>query len=183
MRTGTSLFHHGGQSAYKASKSLLAERSLPPNLELVRLDANSPSQLIEGTVKLCQNVGLSTMPGEVMRGEALPGACFVALNGKGMPVATASSYAMHAKGTPREKEAFWGVLATHEDFRGQGLAGILGAIVIEHMWEEQGMRGFNTGIKADNLASRAACAKLAVLDTAWVTLFCFDDSVLNLLES
>ena len=179
MRTASSLFHRGGQEAYDASKKLLAERSLPSGLELVRLEANSSAELVEATVDLCQQVGLSTMPGEVMRGQILPGVCYVALNAEGQPVATASSYAMHAPKTPRDSEAFWGVLATHTDFRGLGLAGVLGARAIEYMWEKKGMRGFNTGIKSDNLASRAACAKLGVSDTDWATLFCFDDTVLS----
>ena len=82
-------------------------------------------------------------------------------------------------GTPRSKEAFWGVLATREDHRGRGLAGWLGARAIQHMWEYEGMRGFNTGIKEDNAASLAACAKLGIRRSDLVTLFCFDDATLS----
>ena len=32
------------------------------------------------------------------------------------------------------------------------------------------MRVFNAGIKAENLASQAACAKLGVLNTGWVAV-------------
>lgn len=182
MRTATSLFYRGGRVAYESSKSLLTQRQMPSDLKMERLAPDSPLELVEATVQLCQSVGLSTMPGEIMRGAVLPGVCYVALNEIGEPVATASSYAMHTAGSPRESEAFWGVLATHEAYRGRGLAGFLGAKAIEYMWEEKGMRGFNTGIGADNKASQAACTKLGVVQTDWVTLFCFDDSVLTSLQ-
>ena len=110
-----------------------------------------------------------------MRGTVLPGINLVATDKEGTPVATAASYAMHGAETPRATEAFWGVLATREDYRGRGLAAWLGALAIEHMWENEGMRAFNTGIKSENLASQAACAKLGILETEWVTAFSFDD--------
>ena len=176
FRTAESLFHRGGQAAYEASKSLLASKPAPADLRIMALDRSTPSDTIRATVELCQTCGLSSMPGEVMRGIASPGINLVALGPDGVPVATAASYAMHAPDTPKAREAFWGVLATREDYRGRGLAAWLGAMAIVHMWENEGMRGFNTGIKAENAASRAACAKLGIVDTDWVTAFCFDDA-------
>ncbi len=175
LRTAQSQYHRGGRAAYEASKALLSSRSVPKGLSIVRLNATTPKALIQATVELCQSCGLTTMPGDVMRGSVIPGINLIAVDTSGVPVATAASYAMHAPNTPRATEAFWGVLATHEDYRGQGLAGLLGAMAIEYMWENAGMRAFNTGIKAENLASQAACAKLGVLNTDWVTAFCFDD--------
>jgi hypothetical protein len=175
LRTAQSQFHRGKHAVYEASKALLRSRSTPKNLSIIRLDKATPKALIKATVDLCQACGLSAMPGEVMRGDVIPGINLVAVDASGAPVATASSYAMHAPDTPRATDAFWGVLATREDHRGQGLAALLGATTIEYMWENEGMRAFNTGIKADNLASQAACAKLGVINTDWVTAFCFDD--------
>ncbi|MBF9031083.1 GNAT family N-acetyltransferase [Rhodobacterales bacterium HKCCE3408] len=176
LRTAQSWFHRGGQAAYEASKALLHGSPPPEHLTITRLDGSTPNSLIKATIELCQKCGLSSMPGEVMRGRVIPGVNFVATDSSGVPVATAGSYAMHAPHTPRATEAFWGVLATREDHRGQGLAARLGAMAIEHMWETKGMRAFNTGIKPENLASQAACAKLGVLNTEWVTAFCYDDA-------
>lgn len=178
FRTAQSQYHRGGQAAYEASKTYLQTRPAPMGLSVVRLDAHTPDALVEATVELCQSCGLNSMPGEVMRGNVLPGINLVATDDRGTPVATAASYAMHGAGTPRASEAFWGVLATREDYRGRGLAAWLGALAIEHMWENEGMRAFNTGIKSENLASQAACAKLGILETEWVTAFCFDDEML-----
>ncbi len=175
FRTAQSLYHRGGRAAYEASQSLLKRKALPSDLEVVQLDFSTPENIIRATVDLCEACGLSSMPGEVMRGAIIPGVNLVALDRSGTPVATAASYAMHAQNTPRENEAFWGVLATREYRRGQGIAAWLGALAIKHMWEVEGMRAFNTGIKAENLASQAACAKLGILNTDWVTTFCFDD--------
>ena len=179
LRTAQSQYHRGGRTAYEASKALLSSRPTPKNLSIARLDTMTPKALIRATIELCQSCGLTAMPGEIMRGNVIPGVNLIATDVSGAPVATASSYAMHAPNTPRATEAFWGVLATREDYRGQGLAGLLGAMAIEYMWENTGMRAFNTGIKAENLASQAACAKLGVLNTDWVTAFCFDDERLG----
>ncbi|AXI47844.1 hypothetical protein C1J03_18620 [Sulfitobacter sp. SK012] len=175
LRTAQSLYHRGGRAAYEASKTLLNSKTAPENLTISRLDATTPETVIKATVELCQSCGLSAMPGEIMRGSVIPGINLIATDVSGTPVATAASYAMHAPDTPRATEAFWGVLATQKDYRGQGLAARLGALAIVYMWENEGMRAFNTGIKAENLASQAACAKLGVLNTDWVTAFCFDD--------
>jgi hypothetical protein len=179
LRTAKSQYHRGERAAYEVSKALLSSRPTPKNLSVVRLDATTPKALIRATIELCQSCGLTAMPGEIMRGSVIPGINLIATDVNGAPVATASSYAMHAPNTPRATEAFWGVLATREDYRGQGLAGLLGAMAIEYMWENAGMRAFNTGIKAENLASQAACAQLGVLNTDRVTAFCFDDARLS----
>jgi hypothetical protein len=175
FRAAKSQYHRGGRAAYEASKTYLETKPTPTDLSVTRLDADTPKALVEATVELCQSCGLNSMPGEVMRGTVLPGINLVATDDQGTPVATAASYAMHGAATPRASEAFWGVLATREDYRGRGLAAWLGALAIEHMWENEGMRAFNTGIKSENLASQAACAKLGILETEWVTAFCFDD--------
>ena len=179
FRTAQSLFCSGGEASYQASRSLLDNGTPPEGVTIELLSERSPDTLIEATLALCQACGLSAMPGEIMRGSVLPGINLVARDAAGAPVAPAASYAMHAPGTPRAKEAFWGVLATRAAHRGRGLAGWLGARAIQHMWEHEGMRGFNTGIKEDNAASLAACAKLGIRRSDLVTLFCFDDATLS----
>ncbi|MEM9700641.1 MAG: GNAT family N-acetyltransferase [Pseudomonadota bacterium] len=178
FRTGQSLFCRVGQAAYDASKSLLHSGAPPESVTIEPLTDRSSDTLVEATVALCQACGLSAMPGEIMRGSVLPGINLVAKDAAGAPVATAASYAMHAPGTRRAKEAFWGVLATRDDHRARGLAGWLGALAIQHMWEHAGMRVFNTGVKEDNAASLAACAKLGIRRSDLVTLFCYDDATL-----
>jgi len=175
FRTAQSQYHRGAEGAYDASKGLLARRDVPQDLSVIRLDVATPKETVAATAELCVSCGVTPMPGEIMRGTVLKGATLVALDAQKAPVATASSFAMHAPDSPRATDAFWGVLATREDRRGQGLAALLGAMAIVHMWENEGMRGFNTGIKAENLASQAACSKLGVVNTDMVTAFCFDD--------
>ena len=87
-------------------------------------------------------------------------------------VATASSYLMHHPSSPRAKDAFWGMLATREDRRGERIALMLGAQSIVHMWERHGARGFMTGVRADNPSSQALCRKLGVGATEWIYASC-----------
>jgi hypothetical protein len=79
--------------------------------------------------------------------------------------ATASSHAT---------DAFWGMLATRQDRRGERIALLLGAKAIAHMWERHGARGFITGVRANNASSQALCIKLGVTSTNWIYAECMD---------
>jgi hypothetical protein len=114
------------------------------------------------------------VPGSVMRGHACAGICLVATDQNGRAVATASSYMIHHPSSRRAKDAFWGMLATRNDRRGERVALLLGARAIVHMWERHGARGFMTGIRADNAPSRALCSKLGVGSTDWIYASCID---------
>lgn len=110
----------------------------------------------------------------MMRGQAQKGICFVATDQDQRPVATASSYMIHHPSSPRARDAFWGMLATREDRRGERIALLLGAQAIIHMWERHGARGFMTGVRADNSPSQALCNKLRVSATSWIYAGCVD---------
>ena len=110
--------------------------------------------------ELCQGCDVMPVPGSIMRAKAPKGICLVATDQNRRPVATASSYIIHHPSSPRAKDAFWGMLATLEDRRGEIIALLLGAQAIVHMWERHGARGFMTGVRADNSSSRALCNRL-----------------------
>lgn len=152
----------GGRQAYETCKAIVADVPLPGDLRLKRLSADSPAALVLATAELSVECGVMPMPGRQMRGLANPGLCLVAVDASGAPVATGSSYRYTHPDSDYRDYAFWGVLATRPDRRGQKLAMIMGANAIVRMWEEFGMRGFTTGVKADNPASMAVCARQGV---------------------
>ena len=152
----------GGREAYERCKAMVANWPLPADLRLERLSADSSAELVRATAELSVDCGVMPMPGRQMRGLANPGVCLVAVDASGAPVATGSSYRYTHPDSDYSEYAFWGVLATRPDRRGQKLAMILGANAIVRMWEEFGMRGFTTGIKVDNPASLAVCARQGV---------------------
>jgi hypothetical protein len=123
----------GGRQAYENCKALMAEIPLPGDLRLKRLSADSPAALVRATAELSMDCGVMPMPGRQMRGLANPGLCLVAVDADGAPVATGSSYRYTHPDSDYRDYAFWGMLATRPDRRGQKLAVILGATAIVRM--------------------------------------------------
>jgi len=164
----------GGETALAASRRAVQDFALPADLTLSALDASTPRDLIREVAELCESCDVMPVPGPIMRGQARKGICLVAIDRHRRPVATASSYMIHDPASPHAKDAFWGMLATREDRRGEKIALLLGARAIVHMWERHGTRGFMTGVRADNSSSRALCNKLGVHATDWIYASCID---------
>lgn len=169
----------GGQEALQASRALLGRRPLPADLEVVAINADTSRELVARVAELCQSCDVSPLPGAAMRGGVRPGVCLAALDRKGEPVATGASFMSHHPESPRAAHAFWGMLATRSDRRGEGIALLLGAMAIDHMWRNHGARSFITGVRAGNASSRALCEKLGVLPTQWIYAWCMDPSILG----
>ena len=164
----------GGEAALEASHEALQHFSLPPDLRVSIIDVRTPRDLLAEVGELCQSCDVMPVPGSIMRGQVRNGVCLVATDQDGRPVATASSYMLHHPSSPRAKDAFWGMLATREDRRGQRIALLLGAQAIIHMWEHHGARGFMTGVRSNNASSGALCDKLGVRPTEWIYASCMD---------
>jgi hypothetical protein len=164
----------GGESAVAASRRVQEDFGLPPDLSISAIDADTPREVVGDVAALCQSCDVMPVPGSIMRGQARKGICLVATDEDRRPVATASSYMIHHPSSAHAKDAFWGMLATREDRRGERIGLLLGAQAIIHMWERHGARGFMTGVRADNLSSQALCRKLGVSDTNWIYASCID---------
>jgi hypothetical protein len=164
----------GGEAALAASRRARADLALPTDLSICAIGADTPRELVGAVAALCQSCDVMPVPGSIMRGQAQRGICLVATDREGSPVATASSYLIHHRSSPRARDAFWGMLATREDRRGERIALLLGAQAIVHMWEQHGARGFMTGVRADNASSQALCRKLGVNATDWIYASCID---------
>ena len=164
----------GGEAALAASRKAREDSALPADLSVSAIDASTPREMVREVAALCQSCDVMPVPGSIMRGQAREGICLVATDRDGRPVATASSYMIHHPSSPRAKDAFWGMLATRKDRRGERIALLLGARAIVHMWERHGARGFMTGVRADNSSSQALCNKLGVSATDWIYAACID---------
>jgi hypothetical protein len=167
----------GGDAAFAASRRAQEDLALPADLRMSAIDASTPRELVREVAELCQSCDVMPVPGSIMRGQATRGICLVAIDRDHRPVATASSYMIHHPSSPRAKDAFWGMLATREDRRGEKIALLLGAQAIIHMWNRHGARGFMTGVRADNLSSQALCNKLGVAASEWIIASCIDKDV------
>ena len=171
--------YRGGEAAYSFANEIVKNRSLPSDLNVVQLDRNSRRELVCAVAELCASEGVTPVPGSIMRGVSVPGVVFAALDGNGEPIASASSHQMTKPDFPRGSDVFWGALTTRPDRRGKGIALVLGAMAIIHMWEVHGARGFTTGVRHDNISSQKLCAKLGVNDTEWMIAQCIDTEILG----
>ncbi len=169
----------GGEQALASSLRVRKEYSLPDDLTVSAVDAGTPREVIAAIAELCRSCGVMPIPGARMRGQTSKGLCLIATDRQGQPVATASAFMVHHPQSSRASDAFWGILATREDRRGQGIALQLGAQVIIDMWENHGARGFTTGVRQDNVPSKTLCNKLGVGATDWIYAECMDEAVLG----
>jgi hypothetical protein len=167
----------GGDAALVASRRAQEDLALPADLKISAIDASTPREFVRDVAELCQSCDVMPVPGSIMRGQVLKGICLVATDQDARPVATASSYMIHHPSSPRAKDAFWGMLATRKDRRGEKIALYLGAKAIIHMWDLHGARGFMTGVRADNLSSQALCNRLGVTATDWIIASCIDKAM------
>ncbi len=182
-RNGLSTDRHehffGDETAYTAAKGVLSDYCLPSDLSVQRLDDATPGRFVADAVALMESCGVMPVPAAYLRGRQGRGLCLVATDGDDKPVAVATSIFMHPAGGPHAKTVFWGMLATRPDRRGQKIALILGAQAIVHMWEQEGARGFMTGVRQDNVSSAALCNRLGVADTEWTYAVCVDPQTLG----
>lgn len=172
LQTDRHEHYRGGSAAYSSANDIMKSRSLPADLKLVQLNRNSPKDLVGAVAELCAAQGVTPVPGSIMRGVSVPGIVIAALNSIGEPIASASSHQMLKHEFHRGTDVFWGALTTRPDRRGEGIALILGAMAIIHMWEVHGARGFISGVRHDNISSQKLCAKLGVIDTEWMMAQC-----------
>jgi hypothetical protein len=169
----------GGEKAFRASQRVLADVQMPGDITVQRLDDATPSSLVCEVAALLQSCDVMPVPGNFLRGRTRPGITMVAVDRSGNPVASASSFVIHHSTSSHATDVFWGMLATREDRRGQKIALQLGAMAIEHMWLNEGARGFMTGVRNDNHSSQALCNKLGVYDSDWIYASCLYEALLG----
>lgn len=157
----------GGEDVYLKAKQLLLDVPLPPDLTVVKLSKQSARDFVQAVAEMSMDCGVTPLPGAAMRGQGIQGLILAATDSTGEPVAASGSFLTFHPDNVRHTKAFWGMLATREDRRGEKIALVLGAMAVIDMWENKGARGFFTGIRSDNAVSKAVCAKMGVVETEY----------------
>lgn len=169
----------GRETALRASADILSEYLPPEGLEMREVGPDTPADIVAGIAALSMRCGVMPAPGHVMRGHGPRGLCLYVQAPDGTLVGTGSSYmTYHAQSTLAD-EAFWGMLATDDAWRGRRIAGWIGAEAIRIMHERFGAAGFSTGVKADNGSSQAMCTRLGVLPSDFIYMAISDPAVLG----
>lgn len=155
----------GGMEALKAARAIVASYSLPEGVTVRVIGPGSPQADLAALAQVALACGVLPTAGSMLRGATRPGVSLVAVTETGAPVACGAA-AAYAPRTDKEfgREAWWGMLATDPDHRGQRLALILGAMAMLEMHARHGVWDFMTGVVPGNTASEAVCARCGLVD-------------------
>ncbi|MBF9029107.1 hypothetical protein HKCCE3408_01750 [Rhodobacterales bacterium HKCCE3408] len=168
----------GGSGAFAAAEAVLASRSLPDDLTVVDIGPDTPSETLARLDTLTQSCEVLLPMGAFMRGIARPAVCIVAEDADGRAVGCSSAVAQFHPDHPRGNTSWWGMLATDDARRGQGIALILGAMSMLAMRDRHGMEAVSTGIREGNTSSEVLCAKLGLAPTDEIVMISVDPQVL-----
>ena len=117
---------------------------------------------------MSKGAGVLPALGSVMRGTGPRSVFIYAETSDAEVVAVGGACMAYHPESARADEAFWGMLATKETWRGNRLACWVGAQVILDMSEQFGARGFSSGVKPDKPSSQAMCSRLGVTQSDYV---------------
>jgi hypothetical protein len=152
----------GGAKAIQAARDVLDSRSLPAGMTIGQVDAQTPTEVLDQLDRVTASCEVLLPMGQFLRGVARPAVCVYAQTADGQVVAASAAVAQFHPASSRGRDFWWGMLATDERCRGQGLAILLGAESMVRMVESHGMTGLFTGIRAGNAPSERLCTKLGL---------------------
>ena len=162
LKTDQFVNWNGGIQALAAAEDVIRSMSLPSDLEVVSVDGDTAGDDLAQLDALTQSCGVLLPLGAFMRGHRRPAVCLYARDSAGRIVGSTSSVAQFHPDHPNAGLVWWGMLATAEARRGQGIALLLGALSMRAMRDRFGYQRFFTGIREGNTASERLCGKLGL---------------------
>lgn len=165
---------HGDETYLDVAEHVVESRKLSDGIQVKQIDPNTPHDTMAAVDAVAQSCGVLLPNGAFVRGQARQGVCLYACAGEGDVVATAASITQFHPTHARGGQALWGMLATREDHRGQGLAVVLGAMAMLAMKRQYGIRQVFTGIREGNTPSENLCANLGLKKSESMDVFAVD---------
>jgi RimJ/RimL family protein N-acetyltransferase len=117
--------------------------------------------------------------GSFLRGQQRPSVFLFARDGDGRVVGDSGAVAQFHPDHPKAERFWWGMLATDERRRGQGIAIVLGAMALLRMREKFGYTRRFTGNRAGNGPSEALCTKLGLRPDETTVLIAIDPQMFS----
>ncbi len=164
----------GGARAISSCRTFLEGYTPPSELKLVRAAPDTDPSLMTAMGETALSKGVLPAAGEALRGETRRAICFFFVDGEGGVVATSAAVMRHHDSSDWADTAWWGMLATRDDYLGRGLALWLGALALTKMADEFGTKRFYTGVRSDNAPSQNLCRKLGLDGSGLVTISAAD---------
>lgn len=170
----------GTERVLRAAQEIASSISLPSDLTLVRLNRSTDPAVVASLAETALLSGVLPLCGEILRGIGHPAVCIGAIDASGTIVSCASSALLTHPGHPTlAGQAWWGMLATRNEWRGQRLALVLGAHAILEMEQRHGIRNFMTGVEPGNAPSEAVCSRMGLAIDGYAVVGCADPASLQ----
>ncbi|GAA6160658.1 hypothetical protein NBRC116589_28320 [Ruegeria sp. HU-ET01832] len=160
----------GSQATFEATDAILAKRSLSADLKVCAVTADTSKEDLKKLDSLTQSCDVLLPMGSFLRGFERPSIFLYAKDPDGLVVGAAAAMAQFHDDHDKGRMVWWGMLSTDLNRRGEGIALILGAMVLRDVRQKLGFSECFTGIRAGNLPFEALCSKLALARTNAVDL-------------
>lgn len=157
----------------------LASHSLPEDVNLLRVGPETPLSQLQQIAELLASVDMMLPMESFVRGQTVRSVYYAAMDRNGVPVAHASATGTFHPDAPNGKDVHWGMLATADQRRGEGMAMYLGALALTKMHREYGFTGFMTGIRAGNVPSETLCGRLGFAPRGRSILLAIDPAMIE----
>lgn len=155
----------GAESCLAASAELLETFRLPARYSLHRVTDATPNATLDSLEETATACGVLPPMSPVLFGQMRDTVYFYLAAEDGRVAACSGSAMRNHPDSRFPRCAWWGMLATAPEDRGQGLSHYLGAQAALYMNARFGAREFYTGVRSDNLVSAHVCARLGVTDS------------------
>ena len=152
----------GGREVVDAALSILNRRSLPDDLTVLETGPKTSPDDLKKLDALTQSCDVMLPMGSFLRGAQMPSVFLYAQDNEGRVVGASGTVAQFHPKSAKAGKVWWGMLATDESRRGEGIAVLLGAVAIRSMNEKFGYSQFFTGVREGNRPSEALCTKLCL---------------------
>jgi GNAT superfamily N-acetyltransferase len=170
----------GGSDALTRARDIIETTPLPGDLTLGWIMADTPEPMRVAVAAMALECGVLPPSFAVLSGTIRPGMACFAMEPSGRVVSLAGAAAfLHPDHPDGRAECWWGMLATHPEWRGARLSLLLGAHALAAMMERYGFTRVFTGVEPGNAASEAVCTRVGLTPVGTSTLGVADPTVLT----
>lgn len=152
----------GGRSVIEACREKVRSYELPGSYRIVEVSADASGELLAGFSETALSCGVLPPALPTLTSQSRNGVAFLAMAPDGGVAACSGAVMRNHRDSELGDASWWGMLATRDADRGQGLSMYLGALAALAMHERHGAQRFYTGVRADNDVSRHLCERLGL---------------------
>ncbi|WP_439153773.1 GNAT family N-acetyltransferase [Yoonia sp.] len=174
MMTDQYVEWQGGKQVVEAARAVSGARRLSEDLVVHATDAQTQTEDLKQLDALTQRCEVLLPMASFLRGHDQPTVCLYAKDNDGRVVGASASVMQYHRDHAKGRKAWWGMLSTDPDRRGEGIAMVMGALCILAMHDRFGTANFMTGIREGNGPSEALCGKLGLRPTTNIFLIAID---------